>query len=57
MALRTYYRFMEINAEIFDNSRLLEEGMPAPPRFTSYLPLCAERPAGRSVYQQMQDDE
>jgi hypothetical protein len=48
---------MEINAEIFDNHRLLEEGMPVPPRFTSYLPLCAERPADRGVYQQMLDDE
>jgi nucleoside-diphosphate-sugar epimerase len=56
-ALRIYYRFMEINAEVFDNRRLLEEGMAAPPRFTSYLPLCAERPADRSVYQQMLDDE
>jgi nucleoside-diphosphate-sugar epimerase len=57
MALRIYYRFMEINAEIFDNHRIMEEGMPAPPKFTSYLPLCAARPAERSVYQQMTDDE
>jgi nucleoside-diphosphate-sugar epimerase len=56
-ALRIYYRFMEINAEIFDNRRLLEEGMPPPPKFTSYLGLCATRPADRSVYQQMLDDE
>jgi hypothetical protein len=48
---------MEINAEIFDNSRLLEEGMPPPPKFTNYLPLCATRPADRSVYEQMLDDE
>jgi nucleoside-diphosphate-sugar epimerase len=57
MALRIYYRFMEINAEIFDNHRIMDEGMPAPPKFTSYLPLCAARPAERSVYQQMMDDE
>jgi nucleoside-diphosphate-sugar epimerase len=57
MALRIYYRFMEIQAEIFDNTRLLEEGMPPPPRFTSYLPLCATQPANRSVYEQMRDDE
>jgi nucleoside-diphosphate-sugar epimerase len=56
-ALRIYYRFMEINAEIFDNRRLLEEGMPPPPKFTSYLPLCATLPADRSVYEQMLDDE
>lgn len=57
MAPRLYYRFMEINAEIFDNRRLLEEGMPPPPKFTTYLPLCAERGADRTVYQQMLDDE
>lgn len=57
MALRAYYRFMEINAEMFDNSKLLAEGMPPPPKFTSYLPLCATLPADRSVYQQMLDDE
>lgn len=57
MALRIYFRFMEINAEFFDNRRLLEEGMPPPPKFTTYLPLCAAQPSGRSVYEQMQDDE
>jgi nucleoside-diphosphate-sugar epimerase len=56
-ALRIYYRFMELDAEIFDNTRLLEEGMPPPPRFTDYLPLCATTPAGKSVYEQMLDDE
>ena len=30
-ALPIYYRFMEINAEIFENTRLLEEGMPPAP--------------------------
>jgi hypothetical protein len=47
---------MEIEAEIFDNSRILEEGMAASPKLTSYLELCAARPAGRSVYDQMLDD-
>jgi nucleoside-diphosphate-sugar epimerase len=55
-ALPIYYRFMEINAEIFDNTRLLEEGMAPAPKLTSYLHLCATRPADRSVYQQMLDD-
>ena len=41
---------------IFDNRRLLEEGMPAAPRFTSYLGACATRPADRGVYEQMLDD-
>ena len=55
-ALAIYYRFMEINAEIFDNTRLLEEGMPPPPKLTTYLHLCATQPSDRSVYQQMLDD-
>jgi nucleoside-diphosphate-sugar epimerase len=57
MALQIYFRFMEVKAEIFDNSRLLQEGMPPPPPFTSYLPVCASQGADRSVYQQMLDDE
>jgi|HubBroStandDraft_6_1064221.scaffolds.fasta_scaffold14565_2 nucleoside-diphosphate-sugar epimerase len=57
MALKIYFRFMQINAQIFDNSRLLNEGMPPPPKFTSYLPVCAMRPSDRTVYQQMLDDE
>jgi nucleoside-diphosphate-sugar epimerase len=57
MALGIYYRFMKMKAEIFDNRRLLDECMPAPPKFTSYLRLCAERPSDRSVYEQMLDDE
>jgi hypothetical protein len=56
-ALRIYYRFGEINVEMFDNGRLLEEGMKPPPKFTSYLDLCATMPADRSIYQQMLDDE
>jgi nucleoside-diphosphate-sugar epimerase len=56
IALPIYYRFMEINAEIFDNTRLLEEGMNPSPKLTSYLELCARRPADRSVYEQMLDD-
>jgi len=57
MALRIYYRFMEINAEIFDNSRLLDEGMPPPPKFTTYLDRCVNQPSDRGIYQQMADDE
>lgn len=54
--LPLYYRFMEINAEIFDNSRLLEEGMPPAPKLTSYLERCATQSGQRSVYEQMLDD-
>jgi nucleoside-diphosphate-sugar epimerase len=56
MALELYYRFAQIDA-VFDNTRLLEEGMAPPPRFTEYLRLCATLPADRSVYEQMKDDE
>ncbi|MBI3863388.1 MAG: SDR family oxidoreductase [Planctomycetia bacterium] len=57
MALRLYFQFSALDVEIFDNSRLLAEGMPAPPKFTDYLQLCATQPPGRSVYDQMRDDE
>ena len=56
LALPIFYRFMEINAEIFENTRLLEEGMRPAPKLTSYLHLCATLPSDRSVYQQMLDD-
>jgi nucleoside-diphosphate-sugar epimerase len=55
-ALPLYYRFMEIDAEIFDNTRLLEEGMRPAPRLTSYLERCAMQPANRSIFEQMLDD-
>lgn len=55
-ALPIYYRFMQIGAEIFDNARLLGEGMAPPPKFTDYLPACTANPTGRSVYDQMLDD-
>jgi nucleoside-diphosphate-sugar epimerase len=57
MALQIYFRFMEVNVQIFDNTRLLQEGMPPPPPFTSYLPVCASQGSSRSVYLQMLDDE
>lgn len=56
-ALELFFRFSACGVEAFDNRRLLDEGMPPPPRFTSYLPLCAKQPPGRSVYDQMHDDD
>jgi len=55
-ALEMYFRFSCCGVEVFDNQRLLDEGMPAPPRFTHYLRVCAALPPGRSVYEQMLDD-
>jgi nucleoside-diphosphate-sugar epimerase len=56
-ALELYYRFGRLGVSYFDNTRLLAEGMPAPPRFTDYLGVCVATSAGRSVYEQMRDDE
>jgi hypothetical protein len=55
-AVEAYYRFSASGVEVFDNRRLLGEGMAPPPRFTSYLATCATQPPNRSVYEQMRDD-
>jgi nucleoside-diphosphate-sugar epimerase len=55
-ALELFWRFGAAGAQVFDNRRLLDEGLPPPPRFTDYLPVCVRLPAGRSVYEQMTDD-
>jgi nucleoside-diphosphate-sugar epimerase/glutathionylspermidine synthase len=57
--LRTLGPFFLLSAsgvEVFDNRRLLEEGMPPPPRFTEYLPVCIQT-GDRSVYEQVLHDE
>jgi nucleoside-diphosphate-sugar epimerase len=56
-ALEPLFRFSACGVEAFDNRRLLDEGMPPPPRFTRYLRLCATQPPGRSVYEQLRDDD
>jgi nucleoside-diphosphate-sugar epimerase len=56
-ALELFFRFSACGVEAFDNRRLLDEGLPPPPRFISYLPLCVTQPPGRSVYDQMCDDD
>lgn len=56
-ALELYYRFGKLGLSYFDNTRLLAEGMPPPPRFTDYLGACVATSADRSVYEQMRDDE
>jgi nucleoside-diphosphate-sugar epimerase len=56
-ALEPFFRFSACGVEAFGNRRLLDEGVPPPPRFTSYLRLCATQPPGRSVYEQMRDDD
>lgn len=54
MALRLYYSFPTL---VFDNRRLLEEGVAPPPRFVDYLDRCMTMPGGCSVYDQMTDDD
>jgi hypothetical protein len=56
-AIAIYGRFTASGAEVFENARLLGEGMASPPRFTSYLPACATLPPHRGVYEQMLDDQ
>jgi len=55
-AMEQYWRFSACGVEVFDNQRLLDEGMPKPPRFTDYLHICAAGPGRRSIYEQMLDD-
>jgi len=54
MALGLYYRFPNL---VFDNARLLRESVPPPPRFVDYVDLCMTRPGGRTVFEQMNDDD
>jgi nucleoside-diphosphate-sugar epimerase len=56
-ALEPFFRLSACGVEVFDNGRLLAEGVPAPPRFTDYLPVCVGRPPGRGVYEQFRDDD
>jgi nucleoside-diphosphate-sugar epimerase len=53
-ALELYYRFCSLDL-VFDNCRLLKEGVPAPPRFTEYMRVCEES-SSASIYEQMRTD-
>ncbi|MBI3270262.1 MAG: SDR family oxidoreductase [Planctomycetes bacterium] len=54
-ALALYYRFAELDT-VFDNRRVLAEGVPPPPKFTDYLAQCLG-PPHRSIADQFRDDE
>ena len=54
-ALRMYRRFAALDV-VFDNARLLAEGVLPPPTFLSYLPTCLRRSRDRSIEEQMRDD-
>jgi nucleoside-diphosphate-sugar epimerase len=53
-ALGLYSRFCSLDL-VFDNQRLLAEGVPAPPRFTDYMQVCLES-STPSIYEQMCTD-
>ena len=53
-ALELYARFSALDL-VFDNQRLLDEGVPAPPRFTDYMRVCLDT-SPMSVYEQMRSD-
>lgn len=54
-AIKTYGAFSALGL-LFDNRRLLAEGMPLPPRFDSYAGVCAVTSAGRTIAEQMHAD-
>ncbi|WP_095153428.1 cationic peptide resistance protein CprA [Pseudomonas sp. Irchel 3E13] len=54
-ALRLYSGFADLNY-LFDNSRLINEGIAMPPRFTDYLDVCVQSSSGVSIATQMQAD-
>ena len=51
-ALRLYAGFAELNY-VFDNSRLLDEGISISPRFSEYAGLCARSTSHLSIPEQM----
>lgn len=53
-ALELYYRFCSLDL-VFDNHRLLKEGVPPPPRFTDYMEKCLGT-SGCTIYEQMRID-
>lgn len=54
-ALRLYSGFADLNY-LFDNQRLLDEGIAAPPRFTDYVDVCVSSSRDISIPAQMQWD-
>jgi len=55
MAIRLYGGFAALNAT-FDNSRLLKEGAPPPPKFSDYLAVCLETCKEVNIYAQARID-
>ncbi len=53
-ALGLYCRFCSLDL-VFDNQRLLDEGVAPPPRFTDYMEVCLES-SPASIFEQMRID-
>jgi thioester reductase-like protein len=54
-ALRLYSKFAGLNT-LFDNSRLLEEGISCPPPLTDYLDVCIKNGFDHTIVEQMTFD-
>ncbi|MDU6686257.1 MAG: SDR family oxidoreductase [Enterobacteriaceae bacterium] len=54
-AMRLYGAFAMLNVR-FSNDKLIELGMPKPPRFTDYIAQCVQTTRGLSIPQQMAVD-
>jgi hypothetical protein len=55
-AAERFVAFSQCGVEVFDNQRLLGEGMPPPQRFPNYLGRCLESMRGRTVNEMLHDD-
>lgn len=51
-----HYRRFAAHDLTFDNQRLLDAGMPPPPRFTDYAGLCEETSVERGILDQMSEN-
>ena len=54
-AERKYYKFAALDVT-FDNTRLLADGMVAPPWLRDYPAVCLAKPAGQSIFDTFLDD-
>lgn len=51
-AIELYWRFARLDV-VFDNARMLGEGILPPPKFTSYIHQCVETSEHQTIYDQM----
>jgi len=51
-----HYRRFAAHDIAFDNQRLLDLGIPSPPRFTEYLGVCEETSGSRGILEKMSEN-